>query len=485
LRPLKHALVTLVAGLFALSLAAAVPAQADRVNIGFFFNKLQPYGTWVRNDEFNYVFVPEVRSGWRPYVHGRWVLTNDYGWYWVSDEPFAWATYHYGRWGYSADMGWFWVPGTVWAPAWVSWRTGGDYVGWAPLAPHGRGYVIGYVDYYEPPILEAWVFVPERHFVATNIGSYVIPVADVNVIFAETNKSYHVDRHDGRVVNAFLPRREVTKIVGKEIETYKVKNASGPSETSVEKDSINAFRPEIGDAKPKEAPKEAVKGPDELKNKPVLTETAKGNTPKGAPPSAAELKPSRAGEAKEAEGQKTPPETEQAQPGQAPAQKPEKSAGGPGKGQGAEKAEKKAPEAAEKKAATPKAGEENKQPAKAAKEAGQKSQAEKARAPQEPKGAAAQPSKANAPGKKDEAESQAQGEAKKQKQAVPAGVAEKPSARGAQRGGRLEPPAPKVTPVRPVLLAGASRRVLIQALAARQMGGLRKITDSGEHSVNL
>ncbi|MGA8155987.1 MAG: DUF6600 domain-containing protein, partial [Rhodoplanes sp.] len=79
MRPLKRALVTLAAALFALSLAAAAPAQADRVNIGFFFDKLQPYGTWVRNDEFNYVFVPEVRSGWRPYVHGRWVLTNDYG----------------------------------------------------------------------------------------------------------------------------------------------------------------------------------------------------------------------------------------------------------------------------------------------------------------------------------------------------------------------------------------------------------------------
>ena len=27
------------------------------------------------------------------------------------------------------------MPGTLWGPAWVSWRAGGGYVGWAPLAP--------------------------------------------------------------------------------------------------------------------------------------------------------------------------------------------------------------------------------------------------------------------------------------------------------------------------------------------------------------
>jgi hypothetical protein len=31
------------------------------------------------------------------------------------------------------------VPGREWGPAWVSWRTGGDYVGWAPLPPRRAG----------------------------------------------------------------------------------------------------------------------------------------------------------------------------------------------------------------------------------------------------------------------------------------------------------------------------------------------------------
>jgi hypothetical protein len=36
-----------------------------------------------------------------------------------------------------------WFPGEDldWGPAWVSWRTGGDYIGWAPLPPRGPGVV--------------------------------------------------------------------------------------------------------------------------------------------------------------------------------------------------------------------------------------------------------------------------------------------------------------------------------------------------------
>ena len=34
--------------------------------------------------------------------------------------------------------GWCWIPGTTWGPAWVNWRWGGGYVGWAPMAPARR-----------------------------------------------------------------------------------------------------------------------------------------------------------------------------------------------------------------------------------------------------------------------------------------------------------------------------------------------------------
>jgi hypothetical protein len=101
------------------------------------------------------VWQPTVAVGstnWRPYSDGYWAYT-DQGWTWVSYEDFGWATYHYGRWVRLRDRGWFWVPGYTWAPAWVSWRTGGDYIGWAPLPPDFRDEVVyegrpvyGYVD---------------------------------------------------------------------------------------------------------------------------------------------------------------------------------------------------------------------------------------------------------------------------------------------------------------------------------------------------
>ena len=43
--------------------------------------------------------------------------------------------FHYGRWFYDPYYGWLWVPGYDWSPAWVTWRGGGDYYGWAPIRP--------------------------------------------------------------------------------------------------------------------------------------------------------------------------------------------------------------------------------------------------------------------------------------------------------------------------------------------------------------
>jgi hypothetical protein len=100
-----------------------------------FYDQLGAQGTWVQTDDYGYVFQPNVSDpDWAPYTDGHWVYT-DVGWMWVSDEPWGWATYHYGRWANIDGFGWVWVPGYRWAPAWVSWRYGGGYCGWAPLPP--------------------------------------------------------------------------------------------------------------------------------------------------------------------------------------------------------------------------------------------------------------------------------------------------------------------------------------------------------------
>jgi hypothetical protein len=56
----------------------------------------------------------------------------------VSYEEFGGIVYHYGRWLRVDGEGWCWSPDYQWGPAWVSWRTSDDYVGWAPLPPEAR-----------------------------------------------------------------------------------------------------------------------------------------------------------------------------------------------------------------------------------------------------------------------------------------------------------------------------------------------------------
>ena len=137
--------ILLALTIVALLVPAARQAAAADVSVDLFYNNLSG-GDWIEAGDYGYGWQPAVAvsdSNWRPYSDGYWAYT-DVGWTWVSYEDFGWATYHYGRWSRVADHGWVWFPGNdlEWGPAWVSWRTGGDYIGWAPLPPRGAG--IGY-----------------------------------------------------------------------------------------------------------------------------------------------------------------------------------------------------------------------------------------------------------------------------------------------------------------------------------------------------
>lgn len=113
------------------SVTAEIHAKAE------FDSPLASYGNWVEVGSYGRCWRPVgVAVEWRPYCSGEWVWT-DCGWYWASDEPWAWACYHYGWWVYDSRYGWVWVPDIEWAPAWVSWRVGGGFIGWAPLPPPG------------------------------------------------------------------------------------------------------------------------------------------------------------------------------------------------------------------------------------------------------------------------------------------------------------------------------------------------------------
>lgn len=146
---------------------------------------LAAHGTWVTVGSYGHCWRPAyVEVGWRPYCAGEWVWT-DCGWYWASAEPWAWACYHYGSWVYDPGFGWVWVPGIEWAPAWVSWRVGGGYIGWAPLPP------AGWVFRHRPEPAH-FVFVGTAHFGGPVVSSTLI-VKD-SAVFAKTSEMGEIKR---------------------------------------------------------------------------------------------------------------------------------------------------------------------------------------------------------------------------------------------------------------------------------------------------
>ena len=112
-----------------------------------FQDDLAPYGNWIDDGTYGRVWQPEgslVGAEFTPYyTGGHWALT-EFGWTWVSDFSWGWAPFHYGRWIVVSGYGWCWVPGSIWGPAWVAWRAGDGYVGWAALPPRGVSVAVTY-----------------------------------------------------------------------------------------------------------------------------------------------------------------------------------------------------------------------------------------------------------------------------------------------------------------------------------------------------
>ncbi|WP_031526284.1 DUF6600 domain-containing protein [Dyadobacter crusticola] len=173
------------------------------VSISFqtFYEELSPYGRWVRNPQFGSIWVPDVPRGFQPYsTNGYWEVT-EYGNTWVSDYDWGWAPFHYGRWSFDDYLGWFWVPDYEWGPAWVNWRSGGGYYGWAPLGP---GVNIN-VSVNIPSFW--WVFVPQRYVTYRNWYNYCPPRRRVTNVYNQTVIINNYYRSNNRTY-VYGPRRD-------------------------------------------------------------------------------------------------------------------------------------------------------------------------------------------------------------------------------------------------------------------------------------
>jgi uncharacterized protein DUF6600 len=196
---------------------------------GMFYEKLDPYGEWRETSDYGYVWQPreaETSRDWRPYTEGRWVY-SDAGWTWVSDEKFGWATYHYGRWVRLRRIGWVWVPGEQWAPAWVSWRTSKDYVGWAPLPPEARfdrkSGIQNWADTYYDIGPDQYSFVASNDFGAEHLRQSVVPAErNINIVI-ETKNVTRITFSNTTIMNEGPSYDEVRSRSQRPIERYRLR----------------------------------------------------------------------------------------------------------------------------------------------------------------------------------------------------------------------------------------------------------------------
>src|ERR1700681_4484559 len=237
-----------VMGSAATSISAGLhfgPSGRASVDVGFFYDDLASYGHWIQRPRYGWGWTPRVAvRSWRPYEYGHWVWT-DLGWTWVSDEPFGWATYHYGRWYDDPDYGWEWVPGDQWAPAWVDWQAGNDYVGWAPLPPWSGFQPGGILNVNLAP--EDFIFVPQGRFLDTRLAAFAVPRWQCAQIFRGTQNFTRFNRFNNQVFNAGIPVDRVQQWTGRSVPHYQVADLGWNErhQTRFAQNRVALFRPQV------------------------------------------------------------------------------------------------------------------------------------------------------------------------------------------------------------------------------------------------
>lgn len=204
-----------------------------------FYDGLAPYGRWMNDPQFGYVWMPNVGSDFRPYyTNGYWAMT-EYGNTWVSNYDWGWAAFHYGRWTYDNYYGWLWIPDTQWAPAWVSWRSNYNYYGWAPMGP---GVNIN-ISLGSIPI-DWWVFLSPNYFYEPRFQRYCNnDWRFTRSIYSQTN--YYSYTNSYRRVNYYSGPRadDYRRRTGRQSSFYSINDNNRRGPNTVRGNQINIYRP--------------------------------------------------------------------------------------------------------------------------------------------------------------------------------------------------------------------------------------------------
>jgi hypothetical protein len=229
----------------------AHPVRAS-VGVSFFYDGLEPYGTWVEVAPYGTVWCPlDVPFGWRPYTVGSWTYT-DFGWMWIAEDPWGWVPYHYGRWTFDSYHGWIWIPGDVWAPAWVTWRYGPGWIGWAPLPPEvewraGIGLWYSHSDLDRHIHRYHWCFSRAKDFGDTRVRVRVEPSSRNVTLIRKTRNVTKYGFSGSTPVERGLTPGMIEGDVGRTITRYRVTDSGTPLREKgvvVREQGVEVYRPD-------------------------------------------------------------------------------------------------------------------------------------------------------------------------------------------------------------------------------------------------
>jgi hypothetical protein len=222
--------------------ASTMQAQAQgygRVSFQLFYDQLAPYGDWVNDPEYGYIWLPAAGPDFRPYAtNGYWVATH-YGNTWVSNYDWGWAPFHYGRWFYDDYYGWAWGPGYEWGPAWVDWRSGNGHYGWAPLGPQVR------VGVHISIPSSHWVFVPQRYILSPRVHHYYVGHRNVVKIYNRTTIIKNTYIYNNRQYVSGPSHRELERATRSRVVLRDVQGSNRPGGARVEQRAVQMYRPEV------------------------------------------------------------------------------------------------------------------------------------------------------------------------------------------------------------------------------------------------
>lgn len=243
-------MLTTTAMAFSLMLLASVrntvsaqPAAGADISYQTFYDELDPYGRWIDYPDHGYVWIPDAGPDFQPYsTNGHWVWSDDYEWMWVSDYNWGWAPFHYGRWLQDARYGWLWVPGYEWSPAWVAWRDGGDYYGWAPLRPGINININFSLGGYNPPI-DYWCFAPRRYITSPRIYDHCMPRRN-NVTIIHNTTIINNYNYNHNVFRTGPGRRDAERYAGR-INPVRFREINRPGRTTFRNNEVSIYRPGV------------------------------------------------------------------------------------------------------------------------------------------------------------------------------------------------------------------------------------------------